>query len=295
MTQEAIDARWDFVLKFQQVSGPVTAKAIEDTAFYIYNRLVSLNEVGGEPDKFGVSPAQFHERQAKRLREWPHSLLATSTHDTKRSEDVRARINVLSEMPKEWRTAVRRWARYNRKHKRRVDGQPAPDANEEYLLYQTLLGVWPFGSEMDAQEYSNLVERVQAYMGKALNEAKVHTSWANTNEAYLGAVSDFVASILRRSDDNRFLEDFLSLQKRIARYGAFNSLSQVLLKITSPGVPDIYQGTELWDFSLVDPDNRRPVDFGFGAGCWRSLTGCGMRRVSPACWTALRTAGSNCS
>jgi (1->4)-alpha-D-glucan 1-alpha-D-glucosylmutase len=260
LSEQALQARWDFVMKFQQVTGPVTAKGIEDTAFYIYGRLVSLNEVGGEPDLFGISPAQFHQAQLKRLQSRPHSMLTTSTHDTKRGEDVRARINVLSEMPGEWRAALRRWARLNRKHKRKVEGQPAPDANEEHFLYQTLLGVWPFKSELTTDEHIELVERVQQYMRKALNEAKVHTSWVNTNEEYLSAVSDFVADILRDSE-NLFLVDFLPFQRRIARFGAFNSLSQVLLKLTSPGVPDIYQGTELWDLSLVDPDNRRPVNY----------------------------------
>jgi (1->4)-alpha-D-glucan 1-alpha-D-glucosylmutase len=270
LNDEASQARWDFVMKFQQVTGPVAAKGVEDTALYTYNRLVSLNEVGGEPDIFGITPAQFHEAQLARLRQWPHSMLATSTHDTKRSEDLRARIDVLSEMPKAWRVAVRRWARLNRKYKSKIDGRPVPDANEEYLLYQTLVGVWPFGVPSDSEKrgarYSvpgtgKVIERVQEYMRKALNEAKVHTSWINTNEEYLGAVSRFVASILRAGEDNRFLPDFVPFQQRIARLGAFNSLSQLLLKLTSPGVPDIYQGTELWDLSLVDPDNRRPVDY----------------------------------
>jgi (1->4)-alpha-D-glucan 1-alpha-D-glucosylmutase len=168
---------------------------------------------------------------------------------------------VLSERPKEWRAALRRWARWNRKHKRSVDGQPAPSANEEYFLYQTLLGVWPFEADLDDAAYDDLISRVDAYMRKALNEAKVHSSWVNTNEPYAAAVSDFIRAILRRDAANRFLPDFLAFQQEIAHYGVFNSLAQVLLKITSPGVPDIYQGNELWDFSLVDPDNRRPVDY----------------------------------
>jgi (1->4)-alpha-D-glucan 1-alpha-D-glucosylmutase len=255
------EARLNFVLKFQQVSGPVMAKGLEDTAFYVYNRLISLNEVGGEPGLFGISLAQFHRQQTERQRHWPYSLLTTSTHDTKRSEDVRARINVLSELPKEWRTTVRRWARLNRKHKRTLEGQAAPSPNEEYFLYQTLLGVWPFGAEIEDVEHAALVERVQAYMRKAMNEAKVNTSWVNPNEPYQAAVADFIGTILKREATNRFLPDFCAFQQKIAHYGAFNGLGQVLLKITSPGVPDIYQGTELWDFSLVDPDNRRPVDY----------------------------------
>jgi (1->4)-alpha-D-glucan 1-alpha-D-glucosylmutase len=168
---------------------------------------------------------------------------------------------VISELPKEWRTAVRRWARLNRKLKKTVDGQPAPSPNEEYFLYQTLLGVWPFEEEIPAKEYKELIERLQAYVRKALNEAKVNSSWINPNEPYQLAVADFIAAILHRDNDNRFLADFLAFQRKIAHYGAFNSLSQVLLKIGGPGVPDIYQGNEIWDFSLVDPDNRRPVDY----------------------------------
>jgi (1->4)-alpha-D-glucan 1-alpha-D-glucosylmutase len=217
--------------------------------------------VGGEPEYFGITPAQFHQLQAARQNAWPYQLLTTSTHDTKRSEDVRARIDVLSEMPKEWRAAVRRWARMNHKYKRGVDGAPAPGPNEEYFIYQTLVGVWPFKQELDDIEHDALTERMLAYMRKALNEAKVNTSWVNVNEEYHSAVADFLLAILRRRRDNRFLADFLPFQARVAHYGAFNSLSQVLVKITSPGVPDIYQGSELWDFSLVDPDNRRPVDY----------------------------------
>jgi (1->4)-alpha-D-glucan 1-alpha-D-glucosylmutase len=257
--------RFDFVLKFQQVTGPVIAKGLEDTAFYVYNRLIALNEVGGEPGTFGISPAAFHRQQAERQRHWPAALLTTSTHDTKRSEDVRARIAVLSELPKEWRTLVRRWARLNRKHKATVDGQLAPSPNEEYFLYQTLLGVWPFGEEIGEEEYNTLIERVRATMRKAMNEAKVNTSWVNPNEPYQAAVAAFIAAILRRAEANRFLPDFLAFQRKIAHYGAFNSLAQVLLKIAGPGVPDIYQGNELWDFSLVDPDNRRPVDYALRA------------------------------
>lgn len=260
------EARFDFVMKFQQATGPVIAKGLEDTAFYIYNRLISLNEVGGEPEYFGITPAAFHKAQADRLRSWPHSILTTSTHDTKRSEDVRARISVLSEIPKEWRAAVRRWARFNRKLKKTVDGQVAPSSNEEYFLYQTLLGVWP-NEHSGFQELEGLnvdeglVERLKAYMDKAMNEAKVNSSWINVNKPYQDAVAAFVEAILRPGASNRFLPDFLEFQKRVAHYGAFNSLSQTLLKITSPGVPDIYQGTEIWDLSLVDPDNRRPVDY----------------------------------
>lgn len=261
LSEEEKVARFDFIMKFQQTTGPVIAKGLEDTAFYIYNRLISLNEVGGEPDQFGISTAVFHRQQADRQRNWPFSILTTSTHDTKRSEDVRMRIDVLSEIPKDWRTAIARWTRFNKKYKKSVEGQLAPSRNEEYFLYQTLLGVWPFQDNLSKAENQELIERIQAYMRKAMNEAKVNSSWVNPNEHYQQAVADFIKAILQPGESNRFLPDFLALQKRVAHFGALNSLSQVLLKIASPGVPDIYQGNELWDFSLVDPDNRRPVDY----------------------------------
>lgn len=250
----------DMVMKFQQVTGPVMAKGVEDTAFYVYNRLLSLNEVGGNPVQFGNSVAAFHRRNAERQQRWPHSLLATSTHDTKRGEDVRARIDVLSEIPTEFRTALSRWTRLNASKKLRVDGELAPDRNDEYLLYQTLLGTWPDG-RLTSEELAQYRERIAAYMQKATKEAKVRTSWVNPNEQYDAAVQHFVRRILSDRDDDPFIKSLLSLQRRVAYYGRFNSLSQVLLKLTSPGVPDIYQGTELWDYSLVDPDNRRQVDY----------------------------------
>jgi (1->4)-alpha-D-glucan 1-alpha-D-glucosylmutase len=249
-----------FVMKFQQCTGPVMAKGVEDTTFYIYNRLVSLNEVGGEPQHFGVSVAAFHQQNLERQRDWPAAMLATSTHDTKRSEDVRARINVLSELPDEWRNALTNWSRFNRRKKINLDGRLAPDRNEEYLLYQTLLGTWPF-ARLDATARAAYIERIQSYMVKAVREAKVHTSWLNPNTAYDEAVRVFVAAILEDSPANRFLVDFQALWRKVAHFGIFNALSQTVLKLCSPGVPDIYQGNELWDFSLVDPDNRRPVDY----------------------------------
>jgi (1->4)-alpha-D-glucan 1-alpha-D-glucosylmutase len=256
----------DFVMKFQQITGPVMAKGLEDTAFYIYNRLVSLNEVGGHPELFGVAGEDFHARNRERRKDWPHSLLATSTHDTKRSEDVRARINVLSEIPGEWRAAVSRWSRWNAPKKTLADGQPAPDRNDEYLLYQTLVGAWPVERPGDplafsSEEFTGFRERIAAYMRKATLEAKVHTSWVNPNEEYDEAVKNFVLKLLEPRGKNRFLSDLQAFQRRVAFFGRWNSLSQVLLKLTCPGVPDIYQGTELWDLSLVDPDNRRPVDY----------------------------------
>lgn len=249
-----------FVMKFQQYTGPVMAKGMEDTALYVYNRLPSLNEVGGEPERFSVSPAAFHHLNAERAKHWPHAMLASSTHDTKRGEDVRARINVLSEMPAEWRAALVRWGRLNRSRRREVDGDLAPSRNDEYLLYSTFLGAWPL-QDPDEEGLVDFMERIKAYMEKAIREAQVHTSWTKVNEEYEEAVAGFVAAILS-PDNNLFLDDFLPFQRKIARVGALNALSQTLLKLTVPGVPDIYQGNDLWDLSLVDPDNRRPVDYG---------------------------------
>jgi (1->4)-alpha-D-glucan 1-alpha-D-glucosylmutase len=281
-------ARRDFVMRFQQITGPIMAKGIEDTAFYRVFPLASLNEVGGNPERFGLPIDAFHRQNAERLTSWPHALLTTSSHDTKRSEDVRARINVLSEMPRDWERAIQRWQSMNRVKKVELDGAEVPDPQEEYLLYQTLIGTWLLQlvdeeahaqfvqrierymqtlvgawplQPMDEEAHAQFVQRIERYMEKALKEAKLHTSWINPNEAYDQAVRQFVRDILSPDGDNRFLADFRRFQGRIAQAGMWNSLSQTLLKITSPGVPDFYQGTELWDFSLVDPDNRRPVDF----------------------------------
>jgi len=254
------DERREFVMRFQQLTGPVMAKGIEDTAFYRVYPLASLNEVGGNPERFGLAVDTFHRHNAERLANWPQALLTTATHDTKRGEDVRARLNVLSEIPREWERAVQRWRSMNRDKKVEVDGVEVPDANEEYLLYQTLVGAWPPES-MDEVAHQTFVERVERYMEKALKEAKLHTSWINPNEAYDQAVKQFVRDILRPQAANRFVADLLRFEARIAPAGMWNALAQTLLKIASPGVPDFYQGTELWDLSLVDPDNRRPVDF----------------------------------
>src|SRR5204863_4241681 len=248
-----------FVSKFQQVTSPVTAKGIEDTALYIYNRLVSLNEVGGEPDKFGITPEALHGWLANRASKWPHGLSASSTHDTKRSEDVRARINALSELSAEWRKATGRWARMNRKARVIIDGESYPSRNEEYLLYQTLIGTWPFGS-MNVHEEREYHQRIGDYMLKTVREAKVFTSWLNPSELHEHAMARFVEMVLSPNNIT-FRRDFLGLAQRVARYGIYNSLAQLAIKIGAPGVPDFYQGTELWDFSLVDPDNRRPVDY----------------------------------
>ena len=250
----------DFVMTFQQITGPVMAKGVEDTAFYVYNRLVSLNEVGGNPEQFGVPTSVFHQQNATRAMRWPHSLLASSTHDTKRSEDVRARISVLSELPQEWRAALEHWSHLNRRKKTEVNGTPAPSTDDEYLLYQTLLGVWPFG-QLAPGEFAEFRERIAAYMLKATKESKVQTSWVNPNAGYDEAVRNFVMRLLPDNPFDPFLVALQKFQRRIAFYGQFNALSQLLLKLTAPGVPDMYQGNELWDFSLVDPDNRRPVDY----------------------------------
>src|SRR5205809_2620841 len=256
-------AHAQFVLKFQQTTGPVMAKGLEDTLFYIYNRLPALNEVGGEPQQFGLGVEVFHERNLQQQREWPATLIATSTHDTKRSEDVRARMVAISEIPELWRRSLQRWGTANHRWKRMVNDLEAPDANEEYLFYQTLLGTWPMQANGDPEPAptADYIERIQAYMAKALKEAKINTSWIQPNEEWDAAMHDFVARILDSSPRNKFLPIFLPAAKEIIQLGAINSLTQTLLKLTSPGVPDIYQGTEVWDYSLVDPDNRRPVDY----------------------------------
>ena len=226
----------ELAMRFQQLTGPVMAKGVEDTAFYRYNRLVSLNEVGGDPGRFGIDTVEFHRANVEAAERWPARMTATSTHDTKRGEDVRARIGLLSEIPSEWERFARRWmGRF-------------PDANAEYLLYQTLVGAWPLS-----------VDRAVAYMEKAAKEAKTHTSWVDPNPEYDAALRSFVESVLA---DSQFVEDLASFVEPLVAPARTVSLGQTLLKLTSPGVPDTYQGSELWDLSLVDPDNRRPVDYG---------------------------------
>ena len=250
----------NFAMKFQQVTAPITAKGIEDTSLYRFNRLTSLNEVGGEPDAYGSTVRAFHADSQHRARFWPHEMLGTSTHDTKRSEDVRSRIDVLSEMTQVWRKTIERWARMNRMRKREVEGQSAPSMNDEYLLYQTLVGSWPL-EELDEAGLTAYRERIEGYMIKAAREAKLRTSWANVNAEYEEALLQFIRAALEAREGNLFLSDFTSFQRRISRFGLLNGMSQTLCKLTAPGVPDIYQGNEIWDFSLVDPDNRRPVDY----------------------------------
>ena len=260
-----------FVMRFQQFTAAVTAKGTEDTAFYCFNRLVSLNEVGGDPRRFGMSLPAFHAASLDRARHWPHTLLATSTHDAKRSEDVRARIDVISELPAEWWGKLQRWRRLTRTKKRKVESRPAPSANDEYLVYQTLLGTWPL-ADPDEAGLAAYRARIERYLIKALREAKVHTSWMNVNEEYESAVAGFLDALLDQPARNAFLADFVPFARRVARVGLVNSLSQLAIKIASPGVPDFYQGSELWQFQLVDPDNRAPVDYGLRRRLLAELT-----------------------
>jgi (1->4)-alpha-D-glucan 1-alpha-D-glucosylmutase len=263
-----------FALKFQQLTGPVMAKGVEDTTFYVYTRFLSSNEVGGSAKSFGISLETLHQSNQGRLNHSPDSMLTTSTHDTKRSEDVRNRLNVLSELPQAWSAAVRRWQRINVKFKRTLeDGRTAPDDNEEYLLYQTILGAWPWQME-SRQDHESYAERIKQYASKALSEAKVNLSWINPDPEYVDAVHAFITAILTpgpRGKESPFVASFNTLLPQLRLFGAINSLAQVVLKIASPGVPDFYQGSELWDLSLVDPDNRRPVDYGRRIGYLKAL------------------------
>ncbi len=249
----------DFALRFQQLTGPVMAKGFEDTTLYIYNRLLSLNEVGSDPHRFGTTPRQFHQANRERLERWPLSFLATSTHDHKRSEDVRCRISVLSEIPAEWKIRVARWSAMNLPHKTTIAGRLEPDANTEYFIYQTLIGAWP-DEPLNEQTGPAWRERIRTYLEKSVREANVKTAWVAPNEAYEAAVHGFVDRLLA-PDPHPFLDDFLPFQQRIAACGRWNSLSALALKIGSPGVVDTYQGCELWNYTLVDPDNRQPVDY----------------------------------
>jgi (1->4)-alpha-D-glucan 1-alpha-D-glucosylmutase len=252
-----------FAMHFQQYTGPVMAKSLEDTAFYRYHRLIALNEVGGDPRQFGVSVAAFHHANRERARHWPHSMLATSTHDTKRGEDARLRIDVISEIPEEWGRRAARWSELNRALRREVDGAPAPSRNDEYLLHQTLLGAWPadfIANAPDGDALSRFAGRVQQFLLKAMREAKLESSWENPNQAYEEAALAFARELLERSP-NPFLADFSDFAARAARFAMLSGISQTVLRLTAPGVPDTYQGAEAWNYSLVDPDNRAPVDF----------------------------------
>ena len=261
LAEEAGESEGEFVARFQQFTGPAMAKGVEDTAFYVFNRLSSLNEVGGDPSCFGVSVDEFHRLTAESQANWPTAMLATSTHDTKRSEDVRCRLHLLSEIPDEWGEAVRRWSAHNEKHR----NGDMPDRNMEYLFYQALVGAWP----IDADRTAN-------YMEKASREAKTFTSWTDPNRPYDEALQSFVRRAL---DDREFLDDVAAFASRLIEPGRINSLALTLLKLTAPGVPDIYQGTEIWDLSLVDPDNRRPVDYEHRQRLLREAKGMGAEQV----------------
>lgn len=273
MEAQPRDEALRFVARWQQLTGPATAKGLEDTALYAYHTLLSLNDVGADPEGAAFGIAAFHERMRRRARRSPHTMNATSTHDTKRSEDVRARIDVLSEMPDAWASAVRRWRRMTADAKPRVGAAVVPSAMEESLLYQTLAGAWP----LDDGELPQFRERLKAYVVKAAREAKTTTSWLQQDEEYEGALEAFVDALLA-APGSSFVDDFLRLQPRIAYHGMLNALSMTVLKIAAPGVPDIYQGTELWDLSLVDPDNRRPVDFAHRAGLLAGIARRSRRR-----------------
>lgn len=257
LTEEQRALRLHFVMRLQQLSGPLMAKGIEDTLFYVYNRLISLNEVGGNPEKFGITLAEFHEFNQKESVAWNYKMNATATHDTKRGEDVRARLNVISEIPEEWEKQVKSWREINHSHKIHIRRKEVPTTNDEYFFYQSLIGTYPFAQDKDPI----FLERIKDYMLKSVREAKVQTAWLRPDTAYEEGFLTFVEKVLEPSKSNQFLKEFLPFQKRIASYGVFNSLSQILLKYTVPGVPDTYQGTELWDLSMVDPDNRRPVNY----------------------------------
>lgn len=250
----------DFVLRLQQLTGPIMAKGLEDTALYSNSRLLSLNEVGGDPTHVGVSPQDFHKQNAERAERWPAGLLATSTHDTKRSEDLRSRLSALSEVTPAWKAAATRWAVVNGKHKTEVDGRPEPSGDTEYFIYQTLLGVWP-DEPIDDAGRKVLLERLWEHCLKAVREAKQATNWVTPRAEYEAAIRRFLEGLLEGGPDNRFLQDFDAFQARVAELGRLNALSQLTLKLGSPGVVDVYQGSELWSYRLVDPDNRRPVDF----------------------------------
>jgi (1->4)-alpha-D-glucan 1-alpha-D-glucosylmutase len=249
-----------FAMKVQQFSGPVMAKGVEDTAFYRYNRFVALNEVGGAPERFGLAPALFHKANAARSQNWPHAMLTTATHDTKRGEDNRARLAVLSEMPEEWRRQVETWNRILRARRGDVERTAAPDRDDEYMLYQMFVGSWPIDmlDAPSAEQLEAYGARIHSALEKSLREAKRRSSWAAPDAEYEQATQAFAQEALR---SDTFRSNFLPFTRRVARLGIENSLIQTVAKLTAPGVPDIYQGCELWELNLVDPDNRRPVDF----------------------------------
>ena len=253
--------RLRFSMAMQQVTAPVQAKGLEDTAFYRHNMLISLNEVGGEPARFGRSPVEFHASNAARLAEWPHGMLATSTHDTKLGEDTRLRVHAISELTDEWRGLVTRWQRLTSSARRRLEDGWAPEGNDVYRFYQALVGAWPAGQRGNPAAMEELTVRLRAYLSKALREAKARTSWMHQNEPYEAAVDAFVTRVLTGRRARRFLDAVEPFAERLAALGARYALSQLVLKLSSPGVADFYQGSELWTLTLVDPDNRSPIDF----------------------------------
>jgi (1->4)-alpha-D-glucan 1-alpha-D-glucosylmutase len=244
-----------FLMRCQQFTGPLEAKGVEDTTFYLYNRLISHNEVGDSPDIFGISQQEFHERMIERQLIAPHALNATATHDTKRGEDTRIRINVISELPEQWFQAIRKWRELNQQHVKNKDGGTIPDPNDEYFIYQTICGAFPMDGGID----ESFKERIKEYMLKVVREGKQNSNWASPNQIYEFGIFEFINQIL--DPGHPFVEEAIPFIKKITHYGIIYSLAQQLIKITAPGVPDIYQGCELWDLSLVDPDNRRPVDY----------------------------------
>lgn len=270
-TLSPLDAgdRLRFAQRLQQVSGPAAAKGLEDTALYVYVPLVSRNEVGGTPDRpLACAVDRLHDANQRRAATWPHALISTNTHDTKRSADVRARLDALTELPQEWERAIRRWRRLNAKHRRTVKGRMAPNTNDEYLAYQTLVALWPppragrRSDDLPDRTWRDAARgRLCRYMRKAAREAKMRTSWVDPDSAYERALDDFIAAILEPGDDAPFLTDVARLVSRLAPVAAWNALSRIVIHLTAPGIPDIYQGDELWNFALVDPDNRRPVDY----------------------------------
>ena len=278
-------------MKLQQYSGPVMAKGLEDTAFYRYNRLIALNEVGGYPDLFGSSVSAFHKANEQRLRFWPHSMLTTSTHDTKRGEDARARLAVISEMPDVWAKQTRLWSKVLRARRADIEATAPPEQNDEYLFYQMLLGSWPV-ELMSIEDFkkpclAQYLDRVRDAMRKSIREAKVHSTWASPDMTYENAVMDFIEGALDPESSSAFLSEFLPFALRIAQLGMENSLVQTALKLTAPGVPDTYQGSELWELSLVDPDNRRPVDYALRAAMLKRLD-----EAAPSMQSLMREWGS---
>jgi (1->4)-alpha-D-glucan 1-alpha-D-glucosylmutase len=275
-----------FAMKFQQYTSPVMAKAVEDTAFYRYVRLASLNEVGGDPRRFGTTISEFHQANAERAEKYPHAMLATATHDHKRGEDTRTRIDALSELPGLWDRAIRRWNRLNVRRKTDVDGGTAPTENDEYHLYQTLIGTWPASwlarGSIDPEERDEYVDRITNYLRKAMREAKFRTSWTNPNVAYEEATIEFARAILGGERETPFQREVTDLARDCATAGAVSSLAQTTLKLASPGIPDIYQGCEFWDLSLVDPDNRRPVDYRLRAATIAAMAARVERGEAPA-------------